>query len=593
MRFIISAIVLFMVSELQAELFYKIRIDNPNSHYAQVDITITGVKTKTVEFKMPVWTPGSYMVREFEKNIDRVVAKAGHVQINDKIIAFTDKASISKKDKSTWVVDLKGETAVCISYPVYCFEQSVRTSYIDNDHAFLLLSSCLMYPEGFKGAGELQLEFPTNWAKVSTTLENIDQNQYRFSNYDELVDSPIEIGNHSELSFEVAGVPHKVAMVGRNNCNTETFTKDITKVCETMFNIIGAHPCKSYLFIVHHVEEGGGGLEHANSCVVQMPRFNYSNADRYKAFLGLLAHEYFHLWNVKRIRPAALGPFDYSKENYTNLLWVAEGITSYYDELAMYRAGFMSESDYLKSLASTFSATLNRKGGEVQSMHEASFDAWIKEYRNTENSINNNISYYLKGSALAAILDIELLSATNGEKGLDKLMQYLYKEYYIGKQRGFSDDEFYAAIDKIAGKSLNFKEWATGLNEAGTLNKITEVMKKAACTLKNRESNNQHFTGITTEQKGDKMLVRWVEAGSPAWKSGIQAGDELLAVNDIRVKTSLDETLKNSNSPYSFLISRAGLIRTISLETQKSQKYDLQLSIDKGDDVILKAWLKK
>lgn len=582
-----------MVSELHAELFYKIRIDNPNSHYAQVDITITGIKTKTLELKMPVWTPGSYMVREFEKNIDRVVAKAGQVKINDRVIAFSDKASISKKDKNTWVVDPKGETAVCISYPVYCFEPSVRTSYIDNDHAFLLLTSCLMYPEGFKGAGELQLEFPTSWTKVSTTLERIDQNHYRFNNYDELVDSPIEIGNHSELSFEVAGVPHKVAMVGRNNSQAETFKKDITKVCETMYNIIGAHPCKSYLFIVHHVEEGGGGLEHANSCVVQMPRFNYSNPDRYKAFLGLLAHEYFHLWNVKRIRPAALGPFDYSKENYTNLLWVAEGITSYYDELAMYRAGFISESDYLKALASTFSATLNRKGGEVQSMHEASFDAWIKEYRNTENSINNNISYYLKGSALAALLDIELLSATNGEKGLDKLMQYLYSEYYIGKQRGFSDDEFYAAIDKIAGKALNFRAWATGLNDASTMEKLAEVMKKAACTLKNRDNNNQYFTGITTEQKGDKLMVRWVEANSPAWKSGIQAGDEIIAVNDIRAKTSLDEVLKNSNSPYQFLISRAGLIRTIALNTEKSQKYDLQLSIDKGDDVILKAWLKK
>lgn len=569
-----------MVSELQAELTYKISIDNPNSHYAQVDITLTGIKTKTAEFKMPVWTPGSYMVREFEKNIDRVTVKSG-------------KGKISKKDKSTWVLDLMGETSVTISYPIYCFEQSVRTSYIDNDHAFLLLTSCLMYVEGYKNGGQLNLNFPAAWTKLSTTLESACNNTYKFNNYDELVDSPIEIGNHSELTFEVAGVPHKVAMVGRNNCNTETFVRDLTKVCQTMYNIIGAHPCKSYLFIVHHVEEGGGGLEHANSSVVQMPRFNYSNADRYKAFLGLCAHEYFHLWNVKRIRPAALGPFDYSKENYTNLLWVAEGITSYYDELAMYRAGFISESDYRKTLASTFTATLNRKGGEVQSMHDASFDAWIKEYRPTENSTNNNISYYLKGSALAAILDIELLSATKGEKGLDQLMQYLYQEFYIGKQRGFSDDEFYAAIDKIAGKSLNFKEWATGLNEVNTLGKITEVMKKAACTLSNREQSNMHFTGITTEQKGDKMLVRWVESGSPAWKSGIQAGDELLAVNDIRVKTSLDEVLKNSTSPYSILISRAGLIRTITLETQKSPKYDLQLSVDNGDDSILKAWLKK
>jgi predicted metalloprotease with PDZ domain len=581
MRFFFIAILSFMLTELQATgVDYRLSIEHPNSHCAQVDIILSDISTKTVELKMPVWTPGSYMVREFEKNIDRVIIQSG-------------KGNIVKKDKNTWVVDPQGQKSITISYPVYCFEPTVRTSYIDNDHAFLLLSSCLMYVNGYNGGGQITLSHPAAWAKVSTTLESKGNASYTYTTYDELVDSPIEIGNHSEISFDIAGVPHKVAMVGRNNSNAETFKKDITKVCETMYNIIGAHPCKSYLFIVHHVEEGGGGLEHANSCVVQMPRFNYSNPDRYKAFLGLLAHEYFHLWNVKRIRPAALGPFDYSKENYTNLLWVAEGITSYYDELAMYRAGFISESDYLKALASTFTATLNRKGGEVQSMHEASFDAWIKEYRPTENSTNNTISYYLKGSALAALLDIELLSATNGEKGLDKLMQYLYNEYYIKQNRGFKDEEFYAAIDKIAGKALNFKEWATGLNDASTMEKLAVVMKKAACTLKNKETSNLNFTGITTEQKGDKLMIRWVEFNSPAWQAGLQAGDELLAINDIRVKNSFDETLKNSAAPYNVLISRAGLIRTINLTTQKSPKYDLQLSIDKGDDVILKAWLKK
>ncbi len=584
MRNLLTGLILFMSIELSAlKVDYHVNIVQPNSHYAEVTITISEIAAKSLELKMPVWTPGSYMVREFEKNIDRVKAFNGNSSI-----------TISKKDKSTWTIQIpSGVKSIIVNYPIYCFEQSVRTSYIDMDHAFLLLTSCLMYVEGYKGGGNLSLQYPSTWAKVSTTLDKNGQNQYSYNNYDELVDSPIEIGNHTEIDFTVAGVPHKVAMVGRNNCSVETFKKDIEKICSTMFNIVGAHPCKSYLFIVHHVEEGGGGLEHANSCVVQMPRFNYSNADRYKAFLGLCAHEYFHLWNVKRIRPFALGPFDYSKENHTNLLWVAEGITSYYDEIALYRAGYYSETDYLRTLASGFSATLNRKGASLQSMHDASFDAWIKEYRTTENSLNTNVSYYLKGSTLAALLDIELLSATEGKAGLDQLMRYLYDEYYIKQNRGFKDEEFYAAIDKIAGKPLNFKAWAEGVNDAETLNKMVEVMKKAACTLKNRENNNQFYSGITTEQKGDKIMVRWVEVNSPAWNYGIQVGDEIIAINDVRMKGSLDEMLKTSENPYKILISRAGLIRTVQLSTEKSPKYDLQLSIDKGDDVVLKAWLKK
>lgn len=583
MRFFILTFLFMSIEANALKVDYNIEIKNPNSHYAQVNIIISDFKEKTLELKMPVWAPGSYMIREFEKNIDRVTATSGTNEIN-----------IQKQDKNTWTLQVpNGSKSISVSYPIYCFEQSVRTSFIDNDHAFLILSSCLMFVNSnTQQSGNVQLKFPDNWKSVSTTLINKGNNTYTYDNYDELVDSPIEIGNQEEITFDVAGVKHRAALVGKNNCDKEQFKKDLQKVCSTMYDIIGAHPCKEYLFIIHHVEEGGGGLEHANSSVVQMPRFNYTNKDRYKAFLGLCAHEYFHLWNVKRIRPAALGPFDYSKENHTNLLWVAEGITSYYDELAMYRAGFTSQPDYLKSLASTFGATLNRKGGEKQSMHEASFDAWIKEYRSTENSINNNISYYLKGSALAALLDIELLSATGGEKGLDHLMRHLYNEFYKKGNRGFSDEEFYSAIDKVAGKTLDFKKWATEINNSSTLEKMQNVFKKAACTLANKETKNIHYSGINIEMKGERMFVRSVDADSPAWLMGIQAGDELIAVNEMRLKNNLDEVLKLTDGEVNLLITRAGLIRTVKVQLTKSPKLDLQLTIDKGDDSILLAWLK-
>lgn len=562
---------------------YAISITQPNSHYAQVTIEILDYKSKQLTLEMPVWTPGSYMIREFEKNIDRVNAAGDKGTIQ-----------IKKSGKNTWTCDIpEGNKSIKISYPIYCFEQSVRTSYVDMDHAFLLLTSCLMKVQSATQSGQLSIEVPEAWTSFSTTLKAIGDRTFEYANYDELVDSPIEIGTHEEIKFEVAGVPHRAALVGANNCNKEKFKTDLEKVCKTMYDIIGEHPCKEYLFIIHHVDEGGGGLEHANSCVVQMPRFNYTNQDRYKSFLGLCAHEYFHLWNVKRIRPIALGPFDYSKENHSNLLWVAEGITSYYDELAMYRAGYTSEPDYLRSLSSTLSATLNRNGGKVQSMHEASYDAWIKEYRSTEHSTNNNISYYLKGQTLAALLDIELLAATDGSKGLDHLMRHLYKNFYVKQGRGFTDVEFYKAIDDVAGKPLNFRLWAEGLNDENTLAKMTEIFKKAGCTLSDKNKGNMDYLGITTETKNERLYVKLVEINSPAWQQGLQVGDELIAINNYRVKGNLDDMFKAISGPYQIMVSRAGILRTVQIELAKNPKYNLQLSIDYSEHPIMLAWLKK
>jgi predicted metalloprotease with PDZ domain len=575
------------ISMQAATVNYTIKIENPNSHYALVTMDISGITEKSIDVKMPVWTPGSYMIREFERNIQSVSAQSG-----------TEKLSLHKTDKNTWHVDnTKGQKSISVQYAIYCFEPTVRTSYIDNDHAFLLLTSCLMYTGNTQsGPGKLKLEFPVSWSKVSTTLSKTGENEFAFNNYDELVDSPIEIGNHTELEFEVAGVPHKVAMVGANNCPENKFTADLKKVCTTMYSIIGKHPCKSYLFVVHHVEEGGGGLEHANSCVVQMPRFNYNHPDKYRGFLGLCAHEYFHLWNVKRIRPAALGPFDYSRENYTQLLWVAEGITSYYDELALYRAGFMTQKEYLRELANILNATLNRIGGSVQSLHEASFDAWIKEYRPNENSINSNISYYLKGAAIAAMLDIELQAATDGKKGLDQLMQYLYEEFYTRQSRGFSDKEFYAAVDKIAGKPLNIQAWVEEPNSDKTRESFNQSLKKIGCRLDESidAKPNKQYTGINTEMRGEKLVVKSVDDNSPALLAGLQFGDELIAVNDVRVKHTIEEAIRNTDASQAIniLISRGGLIRTLVLTVKSFNKADNVIFVEDPENAAFKAWMK-
>lgn len=563
---------------------YKFSINNTNNHYAEVTVFIKNIKDNEILLKMPVWTPGSYMVREFERNVIKAEAYANNKALD-----------VSKVDKNTWKIDNKAKNEnVEFKYWVYCFELGIRTTYIDNDRAFILPTSSVMFVEKYGNIkGEIEFIYPSNWAQISTTLEKKAANTYTFSNYDDLADSPIEIGNHKVLKFDVMGVPHEVAMVGRNNCDEAVFIKDLKKVCETAYNVFNVHPCKSYLFIVHHVDEGGGGLEHANSNVVQVNRFAYSNLQKYKAFLGLCAHEYFHLWNIKRIRPMALGPFNYSQENYTNLLWVAEGITSYYDELLLLRAGVWTKEEYINAMQTNINNTVNRIGGSFQSMHESSFDAWIKEYRPNENSSNSAISYYLKGGVIAALLDIELIAATDGKKSMDDLLKYLYQDFYITKKRGFTDAEFYQAINIVAGKTIDFQYWTSMPNDVNTIEKMKAIFLKAGIKFENKPIKLINYTGINIENKADKTFVKSVNLDAFAMLNGFNAGDEIIAIDDIRIKNNFDEVIKllQSEKEYNVIISRAGLIKTLKLKCTNSEKASVYITIPEQNSLANK-WLK-
>jgi predicted metalloprotease with PDZ domain len=278
---------------------------------------------------------------------------------------------------------------------------SVRTSYIDEDQALLNLASVCAFIEGKEKTGiRCMVELPGSWNNIISHVDVISSERIKgapletlltFENFDEMVDSPIQLGNFDIFNFNVNNVIHRVAMVGMHNANIDKLKVDMQNICQTMVNIIGEMPCKKYTFIIQNVETGGGGLEHKNGSTLMMTRFNYTNAQSYQGLLGLVAHEYFHLWNVKRIRPVALGPFDYNNENYTKSLWIAEGITSYFDELALMRAGYITKQDFLNTLASYINNHENRAGSKIATLHEMSWDAWIKEYRPNENSKNNSL----------------------------------------------------------------------------------------------------------------------------------------------------------------------------------------------------------
>jgi predicted metalloprotease with PDZ domain len=394
---------------------------------------------------MPVWTPGSYLIREFERHVQDFAADA-----NGRALDWI------KVNKNTWRVRTNGARQWRATYRVYANELTVRTSELNSDHAFWNNAALLMFPDGRLDApSTLRVVPPSAW-KVATGLPEVSgqPNTFQAKNFDILYDSPFEVSDFKELKFEVRGVPHRIVIDGEGNYDPERMRTDVRKIVEAETAMFGAIPYQNYTFILHLRSETGGGLEHLNSTALGFRRFNFSTDKNYRNFLSLVAHEFFHLWNVKRIRPDALGPFDYTKENYTRLLWVAEGITEYYGNLMVRRAGLISDQVYLAHLADQIKDFQETPGRQVMSAEEASFDSWIKFYRPDENTVNSQISYYDKGELLGLLLDLDIRRRTNNGKSLDDVMRYLYTDFFQ-KGRNYTPADFQKACELMAGSGLD------------------------------------------------------------------------------------------------------------------------------------------
>ncbi len=561
---------------------YSITVPNPKNHNAHVSIHYTATDKTNLKISMPVWTPGSYLVREFAKNVESV-----NLEINGKA------ASVLKSDKNTWTIPVKKGDKIKFSYTVYCYEMSVRTSYIDEDQALLNLASVCAFIEGKeKSKIYCSVELPKTWNDIVSHVDVITSDRIKgtphevmltFENYDEMVDSPIQMGNFEVFEFIVNQVVHRVAMVGQHNAQINKLKLDMQKICQTMVNIIGEMPCKTYTFIIQNVEAGGGGLEHKNGSTLMMSRFGYSNSQSYQGLLGLVAHEYFHLWNVKRIRPVALGPFDYSNENYTKSLWIAEGITSYYDELALMRAGYVSRQDFLNTLTNYINNHENRAGSKIATLHEMSWDAWIKEYRPNENSKNNSYSYYSKGLVIGALLDMSICKFTNGKKSLDDVFKALNKDFYLNNKKnkdglGYTDEDFLAICNKISGVDLSadFNKWLNTTESpdyVGIFSNLDILSKKSEV--------NKFSWGINYEVSNGKTVVKYVRNPGPSLDLGLQVNDELIALNQIRLNNDLEQTWNKIGKPaeVNLIVNRGGLIRELSGKFNPLKEVEFQCNL--------------
>ncbi|WP_235527260.1 M61 family metallopeptidase [Pedobacter sp. Leaf41] len=589
-----------MAANAQVKIAFEVSFKEPQAHYAEVQMNISGLAKDYVDVKMPVWTPGSYLVREFEKSVEEFKATAGGKQ-----------ARVEKVRKNTWRIFSAKAAEIKINYRVYAFEISVRTPFIDESHAFLSSTGIFMHPDGMiKSPSTVKIVPFNTWSKVSTGLEPVAGQQftYRASDFDILYDSPIEVGNQDIFEFNAAGVRHEVAMYGGGNYDKEKLKVDMAKIVEEITAVYGENPNKHYTFIVHNFLRGGGGLEHLNSTTLGATRNAYNTEAGYKGFLALVAHEYHHLWNVKRLRPVALGPFDYDNENYTTNLWVAEGFTSYYENKYMHRAGFNDDATFVNDLAGAIGTVINTPGAKYQSAASSSYDAWIIGYRPNENSKNNSISYYSKGEVIGILMDLEIINATKGTKSLDDVMKAMYLQCKTLK-RGYTDAEFKAMVEKISGISFtNF--WAKYVNGVDDAEYVKYLGYAGVDMTTENATPNKPVSGAAGQLTNNGTIsVSSITRNSAAWVAGLNVNDEIISLDNISVNDALAnirlkspmlslETLpvvsgKNIGDVLKLKIKRDGLEKEISLTLKANPSVRLKATINQNATPAQKAVFKK
>lgn len=508
------------------KLQYILEMENPQTHFVDITLNIEDFNESTLYATFPAWAPGAYEIADFSRFVRNFKAKSGKKELE-----------VSKKDKSTWKINTEDVHSMNITYQYYANDLSVHTSHVDSTHAYFNGINVFVYLDGYKDQSvELIIKPYKGWS-ISTGLEKLGDNRYRAINYDILADSPIEVGTHRSLYFDVDGKEHEIVLYGHGNENEEKLKNDLKKIVEGFLDIFGKLPYKRYVFIYHLFKGSGdvmGGLEHLNSTTIDVDNFVFYPESKYqRTFLSVTAHEFFHLWNVKRVRPAELGPFNYKEENYTTMLWMAEGFTNYFAGLILMRKGLIDRKTYLNQLAESMRYHDISPGSKVTSAYESSFDTWIKLYKPTPNNINNYISYYLKGELLGFLLNTRIIEETKGAKSLDDVYRNLM-EKFNKDGKGYTEKDVLGAIKDVTGQDFNeffntYMRHPGHIDFAAELKKIGVTLKPAYKKVDDKEIREKPFLGIGVNLNGNK--VELVLEGYPAFKAGLNPGDEIVAVD--------------------------------------------------------------
>jgi len=509
-----------------------------------------------VDLCMAAWAPGSYQIEDFAKHVMEIAA----------LNADGRALKLEKKDKSTWALKADGGK-VTVKYRVHAHRITVHHSFVDETHLTLNGGSTLLYSKGYEHLpATLRIVPHEGWNNVSTGLDRTeDKWTFTAPDFDTLVDSPVEAGNHVSTHFSFAGKDHEIAIYGASTIDKEKFTSDVEKIVRAQIGIMKDVPYNRYLFIYDLLPSASGGLEHLNSTHCLADPFAFRIREEYLSKLSTISHEFFHLWNVKRLRPLPLGPFDYTKEVYTSLLWFSEGFTSYYTYIAMRRALIVSTGELLRSFARIVESFVNTPGRNYQSAGESSFDTWIMLYKPDENSVNTSISYYTKGSLIGMLLDLYIIDATGGRKRLDDVMRLLYNSTYK-KGKGFTEEDFIEACSKVLGKEATVL-YRQLINTRGDL-PFGRYLALAGLEMKWESERKEGCAGILMSEKSPEVVGSVLE-GMPAAEAGVFPGDEIIAVNGMRARPTDFAARIRELSPgeiASLTVSRHGALKNISVK---------------------------
>jgi predicted metalloprotease with PDZ domain len=525
-----------------APIRYTLCPTHPAAHRVTVSCTVAEPAPAGQRFALPAWIPGSYLIRDFARHIVAIRAEAGGRPVR-----------LDKLDKHTWRAAPVRRGALTVSCEIHAWDFSVRGAHLDQTHAFFNGAGVFLRVLGQESSPCLvdlcqpRGETFAAW-RVATALPVAAGERggarpygfglYRAGNYDELIDHPVEMGVFTLTAFEACGVPHEIAITGRHDCDPRRLTDDLRRVCEWQIRLFGEPaPMPRYVFLVTVAGEGCGGLEHRASAALLSPRHDLPHPGMkgmpagYRRFLGLCSHEYFHTWNAKRIKPAAFVPYDLDRENYTTQLWVFEGITSYYDDLALLKSGVITLGDWLELTAETIGKVLRAPGRLRQSLAESSFDAWSKFYRPDENTPNAVVSYYTKGALAALALDLTLRHKTRNRVSLDDVMRALWRRF--GQSGiGVGDDDFRRIAEESSG--LDLKGFFARIIHGTRDIPLARLFAPFGIRLQWNQAKTPGF-GARVTSRGHEVVLLTVYDGGPAQQAGLSAGDTLVAIDGLRV----------------------------------------------------------
>ncbi|YAF97497.1 MAG: M61 family metallopeptidase [Nodularia sp. CChRGM 3473] len=556
------------VQETVPTIHYLVAMPQPETHLFEVTLQLINHPSKILDLKMPVWTPGSYLVREYAKNLQDFAAFAG-----DEPLPWR------KISKNHWQVNTNGVSELTVRYRMFANELSVRTNHLDTTHGYFNGAALFFRLPGWESLPiNITIVPPRPDWRVTTSLPLVGEQANTFSavDFDTLVDSPFEIGNHQLYHFEVLGKPHELAIWGQGNLQSQRIIADIQKVIQVEAQMFGGLPYERYIFLLHLFAQAYGGLEHKNCCSLIYQRFGFRTQEKYERFVQLVAHEFFHLWNVKRIRPKGLEVFDYEQENYTPSLWFCEGTTSYYDLLIPLRAGIYDAKSYLNHLGKEITRFLTTPGRKVQPLSESSFDAWIKLYRPDANSNNSQMSYYLKGEMVSLLLDLLIRARHGNQRSLDDVMRQMWWKFGQA-EIGYTPEQLQEVIESVAGVDLgNFFERYIDSTDELPFNQYLEPFGLQLLA----EREEEPYLGIRAKTENGREVIKSVETASPAQLAGIDAGDELLALEGIRLTAhQLSDRLKDyqPNDTIEITVFHQDELRTytVTLAAPRPSKYQI------------------